>query len=87
MNRAKENARRISIFLAIISGICGILMLVCFGIYFILLNQFYYKLFFSILGGVSGVILLFAIVFWVRFLKLAKAERQTEENNQPKDIH
>lgn len=71
-NITLEQAKRISLFFAIFVGICGLFILIPFALYFTIINQFYFTLFFSILGTFGGLILIVTILFWIYFLKLRK---------------
>ena len=74
MQDAVIRARKLSIFFAIISGLCAICMLLFFAIFINLLAQFYFVLFFSIFGGITGVFLLVAIIYWCIYAKLKKEQ-------------
>ena len=73
-NLTKEQAKKLAIFFAVVSGVCVLFMLLSIAFFFTMLYQFYFVLFFSILGAISGLLIAATIIYWVFFLKLKKQE-------------
>ena len=81
-NITKEQAKKLAIFFAAISGVCIIFILLSVAFFFAMLHQFYFVLLFSILGSISALLLAATIVFWIFFLKIKKQDENAKSECQ-----